>query len=156
LEFNQDITVDEIFNPNASSDEEEDNIDLSKGFAKSLIASDWTSFTRLKYFELYTSSDTGQSPFISTKSAKRIALVLPPSVLEACIFAQDSCKDIASFVTPALSTKFHYLGLFFEAVFLPPEVLTNPHLSKQKGVNSQLACLLDSYVKDYHSDRYNI
>jgi hypothetical protein len=132
LEFNEDIAVDEVFNPNASSDEEEDSM-ISKGLAKSLISSDWDCFSRLKYFELYTSDHAKFSPFVSAKSAKRIAMVLPLSVKEACIFSQDSCRDIISFVCPSLSTKFHYLGLFFEAVFLPAKVLTNPVLSKQKG-----------------------
>ena len=81
------MLVDEIFPPNASSDSEEDDPELSTGLAKSLIASDWTSFARLKYFELYTSTSATRSPFVSAQSAKRIAMVLPPSVLEACIFS---------------------------------------------------------------------
>ena len=50
---------------------------------------------------------------------RSLALLLPTSIREACIYSQDTCKDIEFFVNPTISKKFEYLEIGFEKLVLP-------------------------------------
>ena len=62
----------------------------------SLLASNIQAFKNLTYFELSFYNDV-QDPFISTDDVHCLLKMMPPSVVEVCIYCQDEVFDISKF-----------------------------------------------------------
>ena len=100
-----------------------------------MLNTDLASFTKLQYFELSIYAETEEhikNPWISALCVRKLALALPLTIKEACIYSQDTCRNLNDFIDPALSRKFEYLEIGFEKVTLPTSSL---HTTDRIGLN---------------------
>jgi hypothetical protein len=136
IDFAHSIDEDNFDDSNASIHSSDEEVDpgVSQKLVKELISGDWTNFKKLHYFNLTLGVEVCHNPWVSLKSAKRLAMALPESVREAYITSQDTVNDLSFLLDPVLTEKFHDLGLAFDRLCLPPDVLSTLSLPGQVGV----------------------
>jgi hypothetical protein len=82
----------------------------------SLLASNIKNFKCLTYFELSFYNDV-QEPFISTDDVHCLLKMMPPSVVEVCIYCQDEVFNVDKFSQVEEYRRFSYLEIGFNRIF---------------------------------------